>query len=442
MACSTSYQPNPIDSQANVTAIENQHAQSIAFSDFVKQQPRSAWPIEAWNLQTLTYSALFHHKDLEVTKAEYAVALAGITTAGARPYWELNGLLAKSNQANGDLKPWSYGMQINIPIVTNNKKTIKLEQAQHEADIAKIKMAETAWQLRQQLAQDIIDESELSAQIESATLVLNAQKALIDAYQHRFEAGYIGKSELTLLNIHYQNSVNERLQAQNKLTDIRVKIANDAGLTWSSFQPKRIEKLNVDEKLSQHQPKLNLANAEKNIQSMALQNRMDIQRGLAKYALAESKLKLEFAKLIPDISLTPGIDFDYGDRVWSLGIGSLLNVLNRPANLTISAEKLRDLEAAQFNRLQSQIIFECNQRYVSYQQASKMLSQMQENARLHQAVLANLKKQWQAGLIDKTAWLNTQLEMEIEARRIVTQKYTVLRAMQAIEDLVQKPLES
>ena len=42
----------------------------------------------------------------------------------------------------------------------------------------------------------------------------------------------------------------------------------------------------------------------KNFQEKALLNRLDIRRSLAKYAAAESKIKLEVAKQTPDISLS------------------------------------------------------------------------------------------------------------------------------------------
>ena len=43
------------------------------------------WPIEKWDLGTLTVAALYYHPSLEVARAQWHVAEAGIATAGARP---------------------------------------------------------------------------------------------------------------------------------------------------------------------------------------------------------------------------------------------------------------------------------------------------------------------------------------------------------------------
>ena len=53
------------------------------------------------------------------------------------------------------------------------------------------------------------------------------------------------------------------------------------------------------------------------LQTTALLNRLDIRIALEKYAAAESKLKLELAKQYPDLVISPGYAFEFGDNIWS-----------------------------------------------------------------------------------------------------------------------------
>ena len=81
---------------------------------------------------------------------------AQLESAGQKQNPTLSGSIARSNRANEDIRPWAYGLNVEIPIETAGKREIRIEEAQHLHEIARIDVAETAWQLRSQIAKDLL----------------------------------------------------------------------------------------------------------------------------------------------------------------------------------------------------------------------------------------------------------------------------------------------
>ena len=106
--------------------------------------------------RTDTCVRLYFHPKLDVAKAQLALANAQLETAGQKQNPTLNGNIARSNQKNGDIRPWAYGLNVEIPIETANKREIRIEEAQHLAEAARIDVADVAWQLRSQIAKDLL----------------------------------------------------------------------------------------------------------------------------------------------------------------------------------------------------------------------------------------------------------------------------------------------
>ncbi len=443
-ACSpVRYAPKPLGVEDNTQRIVLLSPTAEGFHQYLQTvAPEQAWPIQQWSLDSLTLSALYFHPALKVAKSDFAVALAGIRLAGLKPSIGLNGHLARSNQANGDLNPWSYGLQVDIPIVTANKREINIEIAQYQADIAKIQIAETAWQLRYQLQLDLIDRAELMANIQVLKQLQQAQQALLAAYEKRQLGGLAGKAEVLPIQLQYDQARWQTRQAEIQLKQVEQKVVHDAGLTEQNLNVANIETLSMSDQIRQWRDlPLASANAER-MRTQALTNRMDIQRGLAQYAQAESRLKLEIAKLTPDLNLSPGILFDFGDKVWGLGIGGLLNLLNKRADLWAQADKIRQNEADRFYALQTQVIQRTEQVALKHRESLTLLDKLSEELDRMPVQQRVLAQQWRQGLIDKTEWLQSQVQLYALQQRLVAQQANVLRSFSDIENTMQRPLTS
>ncbi|MDP8567118.1 TolC family protein [Methylophilus aquaticus] len=433
--------PRPIQQQQNIENITHATPSQEGFRQFLNNAyPQTSWPITSWDLDHLTLSALYYHPALKVAKSDYAVALAGITSAGLRPQIGLNSHLAQSNRANGDINPWSYGLQVDIPVITANKRQINIEIAQYQADIAKILMAETAWSLRQQLSMDMISLSEQRAMQWSLSRLHMAQANLLSAYQKRLDVGVAGKSEVLPIKLQHDQLSWQLQQLDTQIRQTEQKITHDAGLTDQQPAAIQIASVNLTQLLKMRLENQQQYKDAQTIQHYALTNRMDIQRGLAQYAKAESQLKLEMAKRYPNLSLSPGILYEYGDKIWSLGISSMLNLLNRSSDLWANAEQVRQNEAARFYALQHHVVQLSEQSYLKFHHATKLLITITEEFEQQVKRKQQLENQWRSGLIDKIEYLQAEIQLYSAQQRLVLQQANVLRALQEIENVMQKPL--
>lgn len=435
------YQAKPIDQQQTTAKI---HAKDPLSGDFkvylIKQgYKESELPFADWGLKEMTLSALYHHPNLDVAKAQLALAYAQLESAGQKQNPTLNGSIARSNQANEDIRPWAYGLSVDIPIETANKRQIRIEEAQHLAESARIDVADMAWQLRAQVAKNLLRYHENQALQNQLTSEVKKQDELIKILEKRVNLGALSNTELNAAKLLQQKTLYSLNSEQAKSAEIIAALASNTGLTVEKFSQIPIKPLDTDAALSQQSGLLS-APATQKLQEKALLNRLDIRRSLAKYAAAEAKIKLEVAKQTPDISLSPGYAFEFGDRIWSLGFSALLNLINKNQTLISEAIQLREIEGAQFEALQAKIIADLSQSlaiYVASLQNVMLVKEQQANQLLYSQ---KLQRQFDAGLIDRLALTQNDLNTALLTQQLLTAQFQALQAALAIEEVMQQPL--
>jgi outer membrane protein, heavy metal efflux system len=399
-------------------------------------------PLNAWGLDELTLCALYFHPKLDVAKAELGLANTAIETAGQTQTPTINASLAHSNQKNGDIRPWAYGLNVEIPIETANKRAIKIEEAEQLAAATRMDIADTAWQLRSQIAKDLTEYHQNIASVQLLQSEVAVQTDIVNMLQKRLDAGLASKTELSMAlqnQLKAQSSLNA---AQAKSAEFNTRLAADVGLSPDKFKQLPLKPLEIDTVLNQQSKALDGDFVNKNLQETALLNRIDIRRSLAKYAAAEAKIKLEIAKQTPDISLSPGVAFEFGDSIWSLGFSTLLGLLQKNPTQIAEAKQLREIEGAQFEALQAKIVGDLNQACAHYQAVRKNLSQAET---LHQNQLTQTKKlqiQFDSGLIDRLELKQASLADLVTEQQLLAARFDLLNAANQLEDVMQAPLYS
>ena len=435
------YVAKPINSQHTTAKIFAKDPLSSEFKAHLIQQgyQESTLPFASWDLNELTASALYHHPKLDIAKAQLALANAQLETAGQKQNPILSASLARSNQANGDIRPWSYSLNVEIPIETADKRQIKIEEAQHLAEVARIDVADVAWQLRSQIAKDLLRYHENIARQQLLQREVGKHTEMIEMLQKRVAVGVLSNTELSTAKLVSQKTQFSLEAEQAKNLEIMASLAADTGLTLEKFKQIPLQPLDIESKLSK-QTKSLTPDTTKTLQERALLNRLDIRRSLEKYAAAEAKIKLEVAKQTPDISITPGFIFDFGDKIWSLGFSSLLNLLNKNQILITEATQLREIEGAQFETLQTKIIGDltiANTRFLAAQQ--KLAAAKQQQA-AQQAYMQKLAKQFNAGALDRFELSQAALVAQLADAQLQSSQFEVLDAANEIEDVTQHPL--
>ena len=437
------YQAKPLD-PAKVTAkLLNKDATSSDFKAYLIKQgyAEKNLPFASWGLNELTLCALYHHTKLDVAKVQLVLANAAVNSANQKQNPTIGGRAAHSNLANDDKSPWAFGLEVEIPIETGNKRQLRVEEAQHLFEAARIDVADTAWQLRSQIAKDLLRYHENIALQQQLSSEVSTQDALVKMLEKRVQLGALSNTELSAVKLVQQKTLFSLNYELAKSAEIRAVLAADVGLSSEKFNQLNLKPLDLNAAFEKQATQLN---EPKKLQQNALLNRLDIRRSLAKYAAAESKIKLEIAKQTPDISLSPGVAFEFGDSIWSLGFSALLNLLNKNNSLNQSliaeATQLREIEGAQFEALQAKIIGDLSQSLAAYQASVHNINQVKQQQIAQQQYSQKMQKQFKAGLIDRLALTQNALNTSLLAQQLLNAQFNNLNAALAIEDVMQRPL--
>ena len=317
------YVAKPIDKAAINQKIINRHADDKQFHQYLINNgyKTEQLPIKEWALNDLIYCALFFNPNLDVARAQWRSAEAARLTAAEMRLPTVSGNYAKSNNASEEISPHAYSLSIDLPIETANKRNIRIESAQHLAEAAKIRIAQAAWQLRNEVTKTLYD-YQLNLQLIKLLSKEQAHKKdIVTIYQKRINLGESSNIELSKAKLQLQTTSAELESAQRNSLTLLSRLANNLGLSLSQVEQMRLsEPVKADTLVADIPP---------DMQSIALLNRLDIRLALERYAIAEAKLKLEIAKQYPDLNISPGYTYEFGDKIWSLGISSLMTILTK-----------------------------------------------------------------------------------------------------------------
>ncbi len=435
------YQAKPLDSASVTVKLTNKDASSAEFKAYLIEQgyAENQLPFAEWGLNELTLCALYFHPKLDVAKAQLALANAALNSANQQQGPMLGGRVAHSNRANGDKNPWAFGLDVEIPIETGNKRQIRVEEAQHLAEAARIDVADVAWQLHSQIAKDLLRYHENIALQKQLTGEVNKQNELVKILEKRVQLGALSNTELSVAKLVQQKALFALNSEFTKSAEIRAALASDVGLTDEKFSQNNLKLLDLEATLAQQAAQLNVS---KNLQEKALLNRLDIRRSLEKYAAAEAKIKLEVAKQTPDISLSPGFAFEFGDSIWSLGFSTLLNLINKNQTLIAEATQLREIEGAQFEALQAKIIGDLSRSVAAYQAGLQNIERIKTQQAAQLQYSQKLQRQFEAGLIDRLELTQNDLSTNLLEQQLLNAQFNNLNAALTIEDMLQIPLNA
>ena len=427
------------------------HAQPIladkAFGDFEERSLAAAelkeffkvngqipeWPIKEWDIRSLTLASLFFHPDLDVARAQWGVARAGLKSAGESPNPTASASLGfnRSTPA-GEITPWIPAAALEIPVETAGKRGYRRAQARHLAEAARLHVLAVAWEVRGRLRRAFLDlfAARESGSIWSARQAIEEEAARILAA--RLAAGEASAYEVTQTRIALGQSRLNALDAAEQ--GVRAQAALAAALGVPAHALDGVA-LRFDELLDPA-----VAVPDREIRRRALLSRADILAALAEYQASQAALQVEIAKQYPDINIGPGYELDQTDVKWTLGLNLLLGLFNRNRGPIAEAEARRSEAAARFQALQAGVIAEV-------ETAASSCRSAVDRARTAVAMLDGLNKveaiaseQFTLGEISKLELLDVRLEL---AAGRLSRLDELVKAQSAITDLeaaMQAPL--
>ena len=391
------------------------------------------WPQQNWNFHELTLVAFYFHPSLEVARAQWRVAEAGIKTAGGRPNPTLS-VTPEYNTTTLVPSPWGPSVSFDVPLETMGKRSKRIATAEKVAESARFSFASAAWQVRSGVRASLLDFQMAGMRAEWLQRQLAHQQQIVKRLQQRFEAGAISRAELTPMQIALHKTQLDLGDAQSKEAEAHSRLAEALGLSTAALADQEFEADFSTREVSQ----LTSAAARR----VALQSRPDILSALADYAAAEADLRLEIAKQYPDMHLNPGYQFDQGDNKWSLGLTVELPILNQNQGAIAEAEARRKLSAAKFAQLQAQVIGEIDRAVAGWRVAQAQLNASSELLTAQQEQQKSVAAQLQAGASDQLDLLNAELELMSAQLAQLDNQMKFQSAFGALEDALQRPADS
>jgi len=429
------YQSRPLAPEKSAAELESRRLDDAGLKKFLATNSVPApesWPLAKWNLNSLTLAAFYFHPDLAVARAQWQLAEAGVKTAGGRP----NPTLSVSPQYNSTTfvpSPWGPSINLDIPIETMGKRSKRIAEAEKLSEAARWNFISAAWQIRSGVRTALGEFSIAQQRLPLLQKQIAAQRKIVSLMQASFDAGAAARTELTAAQMALAKMQIEVSGVEAKVAETRSRLAEAIGVSVTALAGIEIENnfsANTQEPLPTDAAR-----------RAALVGRADIRAALADYAAAENNLRLEIAKQFPDVHLNPGYQFDQGDNKWALGLTVELPILNQNQGAIAESRARRELAAAKFLQLQSQIIAQVERAVVGWQNAQGQLKTSGELLAAAEQQQKSVTAQIQAGAVTKTDLAAAEIELASISLAQLDSAAQAQAALGALEDALQSPAD-
>jgi cobalt-zinc-cadmium efflux system outer membrane protein len=424
-----SYQPEPLSPADRAAAIGARTLDNPRLLNFIALEHGGAPDGKRWDLADLTLAALYYHPDLDIARAKLDAAAAGATTAAQVP----NPSLSFEDLAyNATAGTWTVAPVINFLIETFGKREYRTKQAQALVEAARSGLATASWQVRGGVRNALLNLWAAQRRLALLTQRFDLQDQLAALLEHRFAAGQASALDVARERIA-RNQISLAVHdAQRQAVDGRTQLAAAIGIPLRAFDGLDIS-FGAFEEPEQPLPDTGA------LQRQALVGRSDVQALLAEYAAAESAVALEVANQYPNITLSPGIGYDAGDNVYRLLPAADLPIFNQNQGPIAQARARRELAAARFTALQTQIIDAIDGAAASYRAASETLATADRLATDEEQRAQRILQSFQAGQVDRPTLLTAQIERMAADQSRFDVMVQQRQALGALEDALQHP---
>jgi cobalt-zinc-cadmium efflux system outer membrane protein len=433
VSCVT-YHSKPISPAQTALTFESRTLDNPDLRRFIESNFNHAtkpWPPNLWDFTTLTLTAFYYSPDLDVARAKWGAARAGVITAGQRPNPSATFVPEVATHSPAGVSPWILSLALDIPIETAGKRGYRIAQAEHLSKAAHLNIATVAWQVRGRLRARLLD---LYAAEQTERLLkgqVAVQEELVQLLEKRLVHGLIPRPDLTQARISFDQTSLSLREAQKESAQNRVRAAEALGLAVNA-----LKKVDIAFDFLKEFPK---ELPSQDIQRQALLNRPDILSALSEYEAAQSALQLQIAKQYPNVTIGPGYQYDQGENKWSIGISLSLPILNQNQGPIAEAEARRREISSRFFALQSSVIGEIDLVRVGYAKALENLKAAEDLLALQKQQEQSVRARLESGQTDRLALVSAQLEVSAMALSRLKALYNAQQALGLLENALWRP---
>ncbi len=345
--------PQPLSPEASAAALTARtlHDEGLRrfFAQNLGREP-SPWPVVTWDFETLSWVAFYYNPSLDVARAQWEIARAGMKTAAARPNPNLTVTPGYNTNPDSGISPWFPAVSADLLLETAGKRARRNDAARLATESSRQAVLTAAWQVRGELRQALIDTAFAEKKLAQLRAQAGLQQDILSRLEQRLQAGAISAGDTMGPRIALLRAETEMTAAERQLPVARQHVARVLGVPAEAVNNVLFSAPAVPVPLSANQ----LAAARR----VSLQSRPDVLGALARYEASQAALAIEVAKQYPDLHFGPGYQWDQGADKWSLALTLELPVFNHNEGPIAEAEAHRKEAAAQFLAIQAQVIAE------------------------------------------------------------------------------------
>lgn len=428
------YQPAPVDPAAVQAAWLAADPVDPALREPLARAgiDTAVWPLPAWDADALAALALQRHPDLAVARAELRAAEGAAAVLRQRSSLGAGLALEHHSEDGRSSSPWSLGVAIDMLLSGAPRRAALAAQADALAREGVEQAALAVWSVRQGVH---AAHRELAGAVRrrlASQALLQTRRELLVAEEARLAQGAVGGRAPALARQAEAEAAHADAEARAAERRARARLAEAVALPVGRLAdlPLALEAAFADP------PAL----AAPELQREALLNRLDLRAALARHERAEGALRVELARQWPEIVLKPGVAWDQGDRVWSLGVGLALPPGGRNRAGIDAALAQRALEAHRIAALQTAALARLDAAREAL--AATEGVRAAADAALEQAerLLQRTERRFAAGDADRIDRLSARAAVQEAERRRVDALAARAGAVAALEEALQQPL--
>ncbi len=434
------FQPRPISPAETAADWDKRSLDSEPFHQFLQknlQPPPANWPLKTWDMDSLTLAALYFHPSLEVARAQWEELRSGEITAGQRPNPSVSvspgyDFTATSLGQNA----WLPGLTFDIPVETMGKRGYRKAQARQLSESARLNIAATAWQVRNNLRASLVELTAAKRRVELLKSQELLQQQVVNLLDERVKAGAATSSEASLVTIALKKTQVDLADARRQESDGHFHLADAIGIPASALDGVEIQ---FDLKsLPGQAQELTSSQA----RDLALKSRADILAALADYNASQSALQLQVAKQYPDVHFGPYYQYNQGDHQFTLSATLELPILNQNQGPIAEAAAHRSEMAARFLALQSKVIGDIDRAVAGCRVAVENLAVVESLEKSQKSQGDSIAAQAEAGAVDQLDLANSKVELAASRLIELDGQFKAQQAYSALEDALQHPINA
>jgi outer membrane protein TolC len=328
------YQPQPIDPARHPAELRARRLDDPALLAWMR--PYAGAPKGGrWTDRQLALAALAWRAELARARAEWRAALAATVTAGERPAPGPQAELERRVGGRDEGAPWVVSLAALATVELGGKRGARLLAARARATVAESRLVTLATGLAVQARTAALELGGAQAEVEGARAGVAELERVSALEQGRYAEAALSGSELARTRTEVQDARAALAAAELQLGTARAGLAAALAVPVAALgglQPARVPTSGCD--------RLDGMGVD-SLVGLALARRSEVATALAAYAVAEADVRLEVARLRPDLEIGPGFIWDQGVHRWTLALAlpALLGLRHRGALGEAEAER-------------------------------------------------------------------------------------------------------